>query len=599
MREQRKLAAVLAADVVGYSRLMGRDESGTLARLRENRSERFNPVLTKYGGRLVKLTGDGALVEFASAVDALSAAIEFQQTMAEANRGQPADTALVFRMGLHLGDMIVDGDDLYGDGVNIAARLEAEAPAGGMVISRTVHEAVAGRVKASFDDLGSLPLKNIERPVQAFSVKWEPSDWQPPVTSEPTAARATAPEAPLPLPDKPSIAVLAFQNMSGDPDQEYFVDGLVEDIITALSRISAFFVIARNSSFTYRGRAVDVRQVGRELGVRYVLEGSVRKAGGRLRITGQLVDTTTGNHIWAERYEGALDAVFDLQDRITSSVVAVIEPKVRQAEILRAQAKSTENLTAYDLYLRAYALFTDHNYKEESFDRALEMLARAVAIDPHFSSAYGLVVGYHVQRLNRGWGSVADIRAQGLHAAKLAAETGRDDPRALGWAANGIARFGGHIGEAITHIERALTLSPDSTHVRRMGGFTYVTGGEHERSIEHYKRAIQLDPLDPWAFEASFGIAFPYFFTQRYEEALSWLEKALLERPNLIGALRLKIAASAMADRTREEIQQAIGRLHSQHPDISITKIVPIIAHFRQVDLDHYVNALRLAGLPE
>ena len=238
--------------------------------------------------------------------------------------------------------------------------------------------------------------------------------------------------AALALPDKPSVAVMPFQNMSGDPEQEYFVDGLVEDIITALSRISAFFVVARNSSFTYKGRAVDVRQIGRELGVRYVLEGSVRKAGGRLRITGQLVDTTTGNHIWADRYEGALEDVFDLQDRITSSVVAVIEPKVQQVEIKRAQAKSTENLTAYDLYLRAFAAHSD--YEEESNSRALALLARAVAIDPRFSSAYGLMANCHVHRLNRGWGSVADAKKRGLEAAKLAVETGRDDPRALGWA---------------------------------------------------------------------------------------------------------------------------------------------------------------------
>ena len=254
-REQRKLAAIVAADVVGYSRLMGRDESGTLARLRKNRSEHLDPVLTKYGGRLVKLTGDGALVEFASAVDALTAAIEFQQAMAEANGDQPAETALVFRMGLHLGDLIVDGDDLYGDGVNIAARLEAEAPAGGIVISRTAHEAVMGRLKATFDDLGSLALKNIERPIQAFGVKWEPSDWHQAVAAEVTAVPATAP---LPLPDKPSIAVLPFQNMSVDPEQEYFADGVVEDIITALSRTKSLFVIARNSSFTYKGRAVDI-----------------------------------------------------------------------------------------------------------------------------------------------------------------------------------------------------------------------------------------------------------------------------------------------------------------------------------------------------
>src|SRR5215216_3166607 len=256
---------------------MGRDESGTLARLRKNRSEHLNPVLAKYGGRLVKLTGDGALVEFASAVDALSAAIEFQQAMAEANSGLPTDAALVFRMGLHLGDLIVDGDDLYGDGVNVAARLEGEAPAGGILISRNVRDAVAGRVKAAFEDLGGLSLKNIERPVQAFSVRWEKSDWQMQVTSGATVAPSIAPQASLSLPDNPSIAVLPFQNMSGDPEQEYFADGVVEDIITALSRFKSLFVIARNTSFTYKGRAVDVKQVGRELGVRYVLEGSVRK----------------------------------------------------------------------------------------------------------------------------------------------------------------------------------------------------------------------------------------------------------------------------------------------------------------------------------
>jgi TolB-like protein/class 3 adenylate cyclase len=296
-REQRRLAAIVAADVVGYSRLMGRDESGTLARLRKNRSERLDPVVTKYGGRLVKLTGDGALVEFTSAVDALSAMIEFQQAMAEANRDQPADAALVFRMGMHLGDLIVEGEDLYGDGVNVAARLEAEAPAGGIVISRTVHEAVAGRLKATFDDLGNLMLKNIERPVQAFNVRWQPEDWQPSATADGTGAVTAASRSspgPLPLPDKPSIAVLPFQNMSGDPEQEYFTDGMVEDIITALSRFKALFVIARNSSFTYKGKAVDIRQVGRELGVRYVLEGSVRKAANRLRISGQLIDASTG-----------------------------------------------------------------------------------------------------------------------------------------------------------------------------------------------------------------------------------------------------------------------------------------------------------------
>jgi TolB-like protein/Tfp pilus assembly protein PilF len=405
----------------------------------------------------------------------------------------------------------------------------------------------------------------------------------------PVAAAAPA------LPDKPAIAVMPFENMSGDPEQQYFVDGLVEDIITALSRISAFSVIARNSSFTYKGRAVDVRQVGRELGVRYVLEGSVRKAGGRLRITGQLIDTTTGNHLWADRYEGALEDVFDLQDRITSNVVAVMEPRVRQAEIKCAQAKPTENLTAYDLYLRAYAVFAD--YEEESINRALAMLTRAVAIDLHFSTAYGLIAQCHVQRLNRGWGSVSDAKKRGLEAAKLAVETGRDDPRAVVWAAFGIARFGGNIDEALVHIERALALSPDST--RRMSGWTCMIAGKHERSIEHFKRALQLDPMDPWRFEGYWGIAYPHFFTGRYEEALAWLDKAQLERPNLVNSFRLKIAASAMAGRPPGEIQEAIGRLRAVEPEVTVTELMQRIAHFRQVDLELYAKALRLAGLPE
>src|SRR5262249_26641074 len=354
-REQRKLAAIVAADVVGYSRLMGRDESGTLARLRKNRSERLDPVLTKYGGRLVKLTGDGALVEFASAVDALSAAIEFQQAMAEANGDRPADTALVFRMGLHLGDLIVDGDDLYGDGVNVAARLEGVAPAGGVLIARNARDDVAGRVKATFEDLGGLSLKNIERPVRAFRVKWEPSDWQQPVASEATPTPAASPQVPLPLPDKPSIAVLPFQNMSGDPEQEYFADGVAEEIITALSRFKSLFVIARNSSFTYKGRAVDVKRVGHELGVRYVLEGSVRKATDRVRIMGQLVDTAAGGHLWADRFDGGLGDIFDLQDQVTESVVGAIAPAVEKAEIERAKRKPTESLDAYALYLRGLA----------------------------------------------------------------------------------------------------------------------------------------------------------------------------------------------------------------------------------------------------
>ncbi len=293
-REQRRLAAILAADVVGYSRLMGRDESGTVARLRAIRKQQLVPLLAKRGGRIVKLTGDGVLVEFSSAVDALAAAIELQQALGEEARSESQDRAILFRMGLHLGDLIVEDDDLFGDGVNVAARLEAEAPPGVILISRTVHEAVTGRMKAGFEDLGSLLLKNIERPVQAFSVTWEGADWPWPDEAVPAeGAPSPSPLAgSLALPDKPSIAVLPFDNMSRDPEQEHFADGVVESITAALSRIRSFFVIARNSAFAYKGRPTNVREIGRELGVAYVLEGSVQRVGARVRITAQLIETS-------------------------------------------------------------------------------------------------------------------------------------------------------------------------------------------------------------------------------------------------------------------------------------------------------------------
>src|SRR5499433_2689634 len=323
-REQRKLAAILFADAVGSSRLMGRDESGTVARLLEHLNQRLAPVAARLGGRVVRLKGDGSLVEFVSAVDALAAALEFQQAMIEANRGQPDDQAIMFRIGLHLGDVIVEGDDIYGDAVNVAARLEAEAPAGGIVVSRAVREAVTGRLKVSLHALGELALKNIERPIRAFRAEWNAEDWPAHSVASQAPASPKEPTPALALPEKPSIAVLPFQNMSGDPEQEYFADGMVEDIITALSRFKSLFVIARNSSFTYKGKAIDIKQVGRELGVRYVMEGSVRKAGSRVRITGQLIEATTGAHVWADRFEGKLEDVFELQDDVTSCVIGAI-----------------------------------------------------------------------------------------------------------------------------------------------------------------------------------------------------------------------------------------------------------------------------------
>ena len=409
-REQRRLAAIVAVDVVGYSRLMGMDESGTVARWREHRQQRLEPLVARHGGRLVKLIGDGALVEFPSAVDALSAAIAFQQAMMDANRGQPDATAMVFRVGLHLGDLIVEGDDLYGDGVNVAARLEAEAPAGGIVISRATHEAVVGRLKATFDDLGSLALKNIERPVGAFRVRWDPADWE---TTERLAVEqaAVAPPAadpphladgPLPLPDKPSVAVLPFQNMSGDPEAEYFVDGICEDLTTALSLFSSLFVIARNSAFTYKGRAVDVREAARELGVQYVLEGSGRIAGKRARIHAQLIDAFSGVHIWAERYDVVVEDVFDVQEDITRRIVATVAPKLEAAQVSKVRRARPTHFGAYGLALRAWADAMQAYQRVDSKlrDEAIAQAEAALRLDQRCGRAWSTLAFAYWQHAN-------------------------------------------------------------------------------------------------------------------------------------------------------------------------------------------------------
>jgi len=369
MSQTRRLAAILAADVAGYSRLMGVDEEGTLERLKALRRELLDPKIAVHNGRIVKTTGDGMLVEFASVVDAVRCAVSVQQAMPERNTGIAADSRIELRIGINLGDVIVEGEDLYGDGVNIAARIEALADPGGVFVSNTVHDHVRDRLPFIFEDLGEQQVKNIARPVRVYRVR------------DVRAAESTPAHSPpaLALPDKPSIAVLPFQNMSGDPEQEYFADGMVEEIITALSRIRWLFVIARNSTFTYKGQAIDVKRVGRELGVRYVLEGSVRKGGGRVRITAQLVETETGTHLWADRFDGSLQDVFDLQDQVAVSVAGVIEPTLQAAETARSTGRPTADLTAYDLYLRAHAMyFLSGDFLRE----ALHLLERAVARDP-------------------------------------------------------------------------------------------------------------------------------------------------------------------------------------------------------------------------
>jgi TolB-like protein/class 3 adenylate cyclase len=413
MTETRKLAAILAADVVGFSRLTAVDEDRTLARLRALRSDLIDPTIAVYNGRVVKRTGDGALVEFRSVVDAVRCAIEVQNAMTERNAGLPPERRIEFRIGIHLGDVVEESDgDLMGDGVNIASRLEGVATPGSIFLSEDAYRQVRARLDIAVNDLGETKLKNIAEPMRVFSLKVG-------VTVQSKLVAQIQPSAPeissarVALPDKPSIAVLPFTNMSGDPEQEYFVDGMVEDIITALSRFNQLFVIARNSTFTYKGRAVDVRQVGAELGVRYVLEGGVRKSANRLRITGQLIDAATGAHLWADRFDGGLEDVFDLQDKITADVVGAIEPTMRKAEIARARRKPVENLDAYDLLLRAlpsvYAMRPQENRS------ALELLNKAIDLEPTYAQALAHAAWSLEQRLTRGWPPVgADDAARQL-----------------------------------------------------------------------------------------------------------------------------------------------------------------------------------------
>jgi TolB-like protein/class 3 adenylate cyclase/Tfp pilus assembly protein PilF len=597
-REQRKLAAIVAADVVGYSRLMGRDESGTLARLRKNRSEHLDPVLRKYGGRLVKLTGDGVLVEFASAVDALSATIEFQQAMVEANRGQPADMVLVFRMGLHLGDLIVEGDDLYGDGVNVAARLEAEATAGGIVISRTVHEAVAGRLHATFDDLGHLELKNIERPVHAFSVKWQPEDWQLSAVPNASVAAPAASHRPLPLPDKPSIAVLPFQNMSGDPEQEYFADGMVEEIITALSRFRSLFVIARNSSFTYKGRAVDVKQVGRELGVRYVMEGSVRKAASRLRVAAQLIDAMTGAHIWAERFDGAREDIFDLQDQVTEKVVAAIAPNVERVEIARAKRKPSSSLDAYEYYLRGLAFWTPPT--RDSVDQAQTMFHRAIELDPEFAAAYGAAAWCYTIRKGYGWNAgTAEEKTEVSRLARATVRLGQDDAMTLAYAAYAYAYVIHDLQTAKAVIDQALVLNPNVAAAWAVSGWVNVWLGDATIALEHLQRAMRLSPLDLAANTMRNAMAHACFYLGRYQEAFRWADVNLRDRPDSHTALRIAAASAAFAGLS--DVAQRMGeRLLAAHPEFRISALKGILGPYQNLAfIDKYAEGLRKAGLPE
>jgi TolB-like protein/class 3 adenylate cyclase len=588
-REQvnRRMAAILAADVAGYSRLMGADEEGTLARLKAHRRELVDPKIAEHHGRIVKTTGDGILVEFASVVDAVRCAVAVQGGMVKRNTNVPIDRRIQLRVGINLGDIIIDGDDIHGDGVNVAARLEGLAEPNGVCVSRVVRDQVRDKLDLALEDMGEQQVKNIARPVRVFRIV-APSIGQPTPSPKPALA----------LPDKPSIAVLPFTNLSGDPEQDYFADGIVEDIISALSRVRWLFVIARNSSFTYKGKAVDVKQVGRELGVRYVLEGSVRKASNRVRIAGQLVDATTGAHVWADRFDGALDDIFDLQDRVTASVAGIIEPKLRHAEMERARRKPTGSLDAYDLYLRALAQFiASHDGNLE----ALRLLRRAVEIDPHYASPYGLAAYCYVVQRTRGWVSSSDpALTEGIRLAKRAASLGQNDPETLWMAGFTLAVLGGDLEGGIAFIDRALTLNPNSADAWRASGLTRAFLGDTELAIAHLERSARLSPLDAFAYLGLVGFAFAHFMAGGYEEASTWCDKTLHEHPEFPPALRMKAATCGLLGQL-DEGRAWVERLLAGHPHTTVSSIRLHYGIFMKKPgcLEAILDGLRKAGLPE
>jgi len=588
-RVERRLAAILAADVAGYSRLIEADEEGTLGRLKSLRAEVIDPRIAVHRGRIVKTTGDGLLVEFASVIDALRCAAEMQAVVAEGHAALQPDGRIEFRIGIHQGDIVVEDGDIFGDGVNVAARLEGLAEPGGICISARVQEDAAGRLDLAFEDIGEQTLKNIARPVRVYRVRADGALPTLPGLDPGIAGEGRV--GVLPLPDKPSIAVLPFTNLSGDPEQEYFADGMVEEIITALSRIRWLFVIARNSSFTYKGQAVDVTRVGRELGVRYVLEGSVRKAGGRVRMTAQLVEAESGTHLWADRFDGSLEDVFDLQAEVARGIAGVIEPTLQAAEIRYSAERPTNDLTAYDLYLRARSVAS--TYEREDLVHALHLLDQAIAREPRYGLALAVAATYHVDLENYDWADEreeATNRRAAIELAREALSAAADDPGVLGRAAIVLGRFGEDIGAALALIDRALVLNPSFAYGWYWSGWLRLFAGEPELAIDHFETSIRLNPRGQRGFHLA-GMGMAHFVSRRFEDASAVLRIALEEVPAFAPAYRTLVACYAHTGRF-DEARSILERLVALTP-----VIVPTANPLRRPEhRELFLSGLRLAA---
>ena len=580
-RVERRLAAIFAADVAGYSRLMEQDEVRTLRTLTDHR-QIMDRHIAEYGGRIANTAGDSVLAEFPSAVDAVQCAVEVQKALIQADQSTPEECRLQFRIGVHVGDVMVREGDLLGEGVNIAARLQAMAEPGGVCVSAAAYEYVRKALPVSFADLGPQQVKNMDEPVRAFALK----------TFLPAPAKTDA-SKPLPLPDKPSIVVLPFINMDGDLE-DHFADGIVEEIIAALSRFRSLFVIARNSSFTYKGKAVDVRQVSRKLGVRYVLKGSVRRAGGRIRIIAQLIDATTGSHIWTERYDGDLTDIFDLQDQVTEAIVGALEPTITLSEIERAKRKRPDNLDAYDCVMRALPAIWSQD--EETTAEGLRLVEQAMALDPSYALPKALAAWCHAQRLSYlRTRNPAEDRSRATTLAQDAVRLDSSDPLVLtcAGAAYSITR---NYALAQSLIEKALKLDPNSAWTCQRSGWINVYLRQSDRALEQFNRAMRLSPVDPLMFNIFIGIGCAYIDKTKYGEAAHWIEKGLREKPDAVWAYRPLTAALFHAGRI-DEAKRTCTMLLRHFPNLTVSGLVESTPG-NDFIREKYAEAFLALGLP-
>ena len=585
---ERRLAAIMSADVVGYSRLIRADEEGTIAALKALRADLIDPKLGEHNGRIVKLMGDGMLAEFPSVVDAVRAAVETQAAVAAHNADLPKDKRIEFRVGINLGDVVIDGDDIQGDGVNVAARLEGLAEPGGICVSGMVYEGVRDRIDIPFEDLGERKVKNIDRPVRVW--QWIAEDGV-------RASVSAKTDEPLSLSDKPSIAVLPFDNMSDDPAQEFFADGIAEDVITALSRFRSLFVIARNSSFTYKGRAVDIKEVARYLGVRYVVEGSVRKAGNRVRITAQLIDAASGNHLWADRFDGALDDIFDLQDQITEQIVVAVEPEIEAHERKQARRKRPENLDAWKLFQRGLSHF--YRMNNTDYAEAIHLFNKAVALDPEFAAAHAHLAYVVANSVPYGF---VENKGKAIDSARAAAEQAisLDPNEPMAHSALGrVNMLSGEVEMAIGEMQTAIAINPNFGWGHYGLGLAYVYGaGQCEQALPHLDNALRLSPRDPrrWTMLMMKGSALR--FLGRYDEAIAICRQAC-RFPDAGFTAHMHLAASLAEAEKTDEAQAAVEKAMQLQPALSISFIRSSFVGMHETTLRNLLDSLRKAGVPE